>query len=137
MDQGQDEFKNRLARINAKARSVDPDGGPSIAPDLVADLRSVRRNARPAGIGGVLAGVWAIPTFRYGLPIVLGVIGFSVASAFVPDVLHRIVVAQAREDGATGEVITPFNASSIALKRQAAFLQSMELLDAAEAEHSR
>lgn len=133
MSDGQSEFEARLARIQAKTAAQRPQAtDPSLAPERMADLKTLRRNTGGINLSDLIGSVWDIPTFRYGLPILIAVMGYGAMSAFAPQGMHQAMIASApKEERATA--ITPFNAGTIALQRQADFMEGMKALEGFDA----
>lgn len=132
MSDGQSEFEARLARIQAKSAAKRPMAAePGLAPERMADLKTLRRNAGGVTLSDILGSIWDIPTFRYGLPILIAVVGYGAMSAFVPQGMHQAMIASVPEEE-RATAVTPFNAGSAALQRQAAFMETMKVIEAFE-----
>ena len=100
MSDGQSEFEARLARIQAKPAAQRPQAtDPSLAPERMADLKTLRRNTGGINLSDLIGSVWDIPTFRYGLPILIAVMGYGAMSAFAPQGMHQAVIASAPKEG--------------------------------------
>ncbi|WP_299285868.1 hypothetical protein [uncultured Tateyamaria sp.] len=108
-------FQDRIARIEARKQANPGTPAPDLTAPPMGDLTSLRCNASGLSIGDLTDGLFDIPTIRYGLPILIAVVGFGLLTQLAPAGFGKMIAVDMEAvEGEQKLRPNPFNSAAIA-----------------------
>ena len=124
-------FQARLDKIRERAENSNSPQTPELPKGALDDLGSLSRNMKSIKLSDFTGSLWDIPTFRYGLPIVIGVFGLSLmgkvaSNTMTHNMMDQVAFANGTEHTAG---FSPFGNNAIANEAMRRMDMFVELYD--------